>query len=104
MSQKQSPAEPQTPPQVAAEAAPALVGLPAGALHVNALDIEAQGVARRDDGKVIFVEGALPGEWVTASTFRKKNNWEQATLMALHTTSSQRVTPACPHFGLHSGA
>ena len=79
-------------------------GLPAGWLRVDALDIEAQGVARREDGKVIFIEGALPGELVSASTHRKKNNWEQATLTALHTTSSQRVTPGCPHFGLHAGA
>ncbi|WP_342129356.1 23S rRNA (uracil(1939)-C(5))-methyltransferase RlmD [Hydrogenophaga sp. OTU3427] len=86
------------------DAAPAASGLPAGWLRIDALDIEAQGVARRDDGKVIFVEGALPGELVSASTHRKKNNWEQATLTALHTTSSQRVTPGCPHFGLHAGA
>ena len=84
------------------EAAPS--GLPAGWLRVDALDIEAQGVARRDDGKVVFIEGALPGELVSANTHRKKNNWEQATLTALHTTSSQRVTPDCPHFGLHAGA
>jgi 23S rRNA (uracil1939-C5)-methyltransferase len=78
--------------------------LPAGGLRVDALDIEAQGIARRPDGKVVFIEGALPGELVSASVHRKKNNWEAATLTAIHRESSQRVRPACPHFGLHTGA
>ena len=79
-------------------------GLPDGWLHVDALDIDAQGVARKPDGKVVFIEGALPFEVVTANVNRKKNNWEQATLSAVHRESSQRVQPGCPHFGLHAGA
>lgn len=78
--------------------------LPEGWLKVDALDIEAQGVARKPDGKVVFIDGALPFELVTANTHRKKNNWEQASLVAVHRESSQRVRPACPHFGLHAGA
>jgi 23S rRNA (uracil1939-C5)-methyltransferase len=78
--------------------------LPEGWLEVDAMDIEAQGVARRPDGKVVFVEGALPFELVSAKVNRKKNNWEQATLTAIHRESSQRVRPHCPHFGLHEGA
>ncbi len=78
--------------------------LPEGWLAVDALDIDAQGVARRPDGKVVFIEGALPFELVTANVYRKKNNWEQASLTAIHRESSQRVRPHCPHFGLHEGA
>ncbi|TWO72658.1 23S rRNA (uracil(1939)-C(5))-methyltransferase RlmD [Caenimonas sedimenti] len=77
---------------------------PAGWLKIESLDIDAQGVARREDGKVVFVDGALPGEWVTANVHRKKNNWEQASLLAVHEQSAQRVRPRCPHFGLHEGA
>ena len=78
--------------------------LPEGWLEVDALDIDAQGVARRPDGKVVFIEGALPFELVSARVNRRKNNWEQATLTELHRESSQRVRPQCPHFGLHEGA
>ena len=78
--------------------------LPEGWLEVDSLDIDAQGVARRPDGKVVFIEGALPFERVSVKVNRKKNNWEQATLTALHRESSQRVRPQCPHFGLHEGA
>lgn len=79
-------------------------GLPPGWLHIDSLDIDAQGIARRPDGKVVFVEGALPGELVSANVNRRKNNWESATLTEIHRESSQRVRPGCPHFGLHAGA
>ena len=73
-------------------------------LHVQSLDLEAQGVARRADGKVVFIDGALPGEVVTAQVTRAKNQWEQAALVDVLRSSALRVTPVCPHFGLHTGA
>jgi len=78
-------------------------------LEVESLDLEAQGVARRDSidgspGKVVFIEGALPGERVQVQVSRKKNNWEQGQMTALSRESAQRVRPGCPHFGLHAGA
>ena len=73
-------------------------------LKVESLDLEAQGVAHDSEGKVVFIEGALPGETVQVRVNRRKNQWEQATLNALQGESSQRVRPACPHFGLHAGA
>ena len=78
--------------------------VPADALHIESMDLDAQGIAHRTDGKVVFVDGALPGEWVSAQVHRKKNNWEAATLTAVHRASSLRVAPRCPHFGLHAGA
>ena len=78
--------------------------LPEGWLQVQSMDLDAQGVARRPDGKVVFIDGALPFELVSANTHRKKNNWEQASLLAIHRESPQRVRPGCPHFGLHAGA
>jgi len=78
--------------------------LPEGWLAVESLDIDAQGIARRPDGKVVFIEGALPFEVVSTSVHRKKNNWEAGVVTAIHRESSQRVHPGCPHFGLHAGA
>ncbi len=73
-------------------------------LEVESLDLEAQGVAHRADGKVVFIEGALPGERVQVQVARKKNQWEQGQVTAISRESAQRVHPACPHFGLHAGA
>jgi 23S rRNA (uracil1939-C5)-methyltransferase len=73
-------------------------------LEVESLDLEAQGVARRADGKVVFIEGALPGERVQVQVSRRKNAWEQGPMSTLGRESAQRVQPGCPHFGLHAGA
>jgi 23S rRNA (uracil1939-C5)-methyltransferase len=73
-------------------------------LDVESLDMEAQGIAHRADDKVVFIEGALPFERVTANVFRKKTNFEKATLSTLERESAQRVKPGCPHFGMHVGA
>ena len=83
-------------------------------LEVESLDLDAQGIAHRPKpegeegepgtGKVVFIEGALPGERVQVQVSRKKNNWEQGQMSALSRESAQRVRPGCPHFGLHTGA
>src|SRR5574343_1354027 len=72
-------------------------------LKVESLDLEAQGVAHRADGKVVFIEDALPGEEVRVNVTRRKNNWEQATMTDRRRDSSQRVTPKCEFFGLCGG-
>ena len=72
-------------------------------LRIESLDLEAQGVAHNAEGKVVFVEDALPGEEVRVSVRRRKNNWEQAALVALRRESSQRVVPRCRHFGVCGG-
>ena len=77
---------------------------PDGQLLVESLDIDAQGIAHRDDGKVVFIEGALPFERVSVKVSRRKSSFEKAVLTMVHQASSQRVQPRCPHFGLHEGA
>jgi 23S rRNA (uracil1939-C5)-methyltransferase len=78
--------------------------MPPDWLWVESLDLEARGVAHKPDGKVVFIEGALPLEWVSVNIHRKKTSWEQGSVTAVHRQSSQRVEPGCPHFGLHAGA
>ncbi|MFM9917210.1 MAG: 23S rRNA (uracil(1939)-C(5))-methyltransferase RlmD [Rhizobacter sp.] len=72
-------------------------------LSVESLDLEGQGVAHNTEGKVVFIEGALPGEQVQVSVHRRKNNWEQASIVALRRESSQRVAPHCRYFGVCGG-
>src|SRR5476649_700552 len=72
-------------------------------LDIKSLDMDARGVghlANEDgsQGKVVFVEGALPGERVSFYTFKKKKNWEMARMTALHHESAMRVKPKCVHF------
>jgi 23S rRNA (uracil1939-C5)-methyltransferase len=72
-------------------------------IDITSLDMDARGVGHLENedgtpGKVIFVEGALPGERVSFLTFKKKKNWEAARMTTLHKASSMRVAPACQHF------
>ena len=71
-------------------------------LNIESLDLEARGIARRE-GKVVFVEGALPGERVVATTVRRKPSYEIARVEEILRPSSQRVVPRCPHFGVCGG-
>lgn len=77
-------------------------------IEIKSLDMEARGVGhvRNEDGsqgKVIFVEGALPGERVEYVSFRRKAKWEAATLTRLHNESVLRVKPQCAFFGTCGG-
>ncbi|MEO7940993.1 MAG: 23S rRNA (uracil(1939)-C(5))-methyltransferase RlmD [Burkholderiaceae bacterium] len=73
-------------------------------LHIESLDMDANGIAHRPDGKVVFVDGALPFETVSVQVTRSKASFDKATVTTIHHESTQRVQPACPHFGLHVGA
>ncbi len=74
-----------------------------GWLQIESLDLDGQGVTHRPDGKVVFVEGALPGEVVQVKVHRRKNQWEQGEAVAWRHESPMRVRPKCPHFGVCGG-
>ena len=72
-------------------------------LAVASLDAEGRGVARAPDGKVAFVEGALPGEIVEAELVRRKSSFDLMRTVAVLRESSARQTPRCPYFGVCGG-
>lgn len=76
--------------------------IPDAPLDIESLDQEGRGIARRD-GKAIFVEGALPGERVSVSVYRRKPTFEVATAATVHKAAASRVVPRCTHFGLCGG-
>ena len=69
---------------------------------IESIDHEGRGIAHAE-GKVIFIEGALTGELVTYSSYRKKNNYEQAQVGKILQQSFMRVQPKCPNFGVCGG-
>jgi 23S rRNA (uracil1939-C5)-methyltransferase len=69
---------------------------------IESLDHEGRGIAHAD-GKVVFIEGALTGERVTYSSYRKKNNYEQAKVEQILKQSFMRVQPKCSVFGVCGG-
>jgi len=69
---------------------------------VEALSHDARGIARVD-GKVWFIEGALPGERVTARGLKGRRNYGIAALESIDKASARRTTPRCEVFGICGG-
>src|SRR5260221_9701690 len=69
---------------------------------IESLDREGRGVAHVD-GKTIFVDGAITGEDVEYSSYRKKPAWEAAQVLRIEKAASARVAPRCAFFGTCGG-
>lgn len=74
----------------------------AGVHRVESLDQDGRGVTRVD-GKVTFVDGALPGEQIELEVWRRKRSFDLAAATRVLRESSQRVVPRCPHFARCGG-
>ncbi len=76
--------------------------LTGGVCEVDALNHDGAGVGRCA-GKVVFIEGALPGEEVDFGYRGRKPRYDRAVMHALRRASPDRVTPPCAHFGVCGG-
>jgi 23S rRNA (uracil1939-C5)-methyltransferase len=72
-------------------------------LRIDSLDAEGRGVGRNPEGKVVFVEGALPGEQVDFAVLKKKLSHEFARATSILHESPSRRAPRCAHFGVCGG-
>ena len=71
--------------------------------EITGLTHDGRGVARRADGKAVFIAGALPGERVMASQTGHHRSFDEARAVEVLLASPHRVTPRCVHFGVCSG-
>ena len=65
-------------------------------LSVTGVAAGGEGVARLDDGRVVFVRGALPGERVAAVVTGEHRRFLRATTVEVVDPSADRVAPPCP--------
>jgi 23S rRNA (uracil1939-C5)-methyltransferase len=70
--------------------------------RIESLDREGRGVAHVE-GKTIFVDGAVTGEEVEYSPYRKKPSFELAQVLRIAKESPSRVSPRCAFFGTCGG-
>ncbi len=66
-------------------------------LRVTATARDGAGVARGDDGRVIFVEGALAGETVSVEIVRTDRRWSRARVVTVIEKSPDRIQVPCAH-------
>ncbi len=57
----------------------------------------------RLDGKVIFIEGAIPGDVVDVVLLKNKKDWAEGRTTAFKKYSPLRIEPFCTHFGTCGG-
>ncbi|OGT07280.1 MAG: hypothetical protein A2X78_02360 [Gammaproteobacteria bacterium GWE2_37_16] len=69
---------------------------------IEKLSHDGRGIAHIN-GKTTFIERALPSEEVSIEYLRKHSKYDEAKTIKIITTSSERVTPKCLHFGICGG-
>jgi len=72
-------------------------------IEMNAYAAEGKSIAHLEDGKVLFVENAVPGDVIHARIVKQKKNWAEGKIMELVKPSPDRIDPFCPHFGICGG-
>ena len=77
----------------------------AGQLELEASTMASDGraVARALDGKVTFIEGALPGEVVSVEVVDERSSYRSAVLRRVLEASPDRVEPSCPAVAMGCG-
>ena len=71
-------------------------------LAVTSYAAEGKGLGRVD-GKVIFVEGAVPGDVVDVLITKSKKDWAEGKATKIKEFSKERSEPFCIHFGVCGG-
>ncbi len=71
-------------------------------IFVSNYAAEGKAIARID-GKVIFVEGAVPGDVADVALSKTKKDWAEGKAVAIREYSKERVQPFCIHFGVCGG-
>jgi len=71
-------------------------------IEVSGYAAEGKSLARLD-GKVIFIQGAVPGDVVNLILTKNKKDWAEARVKDFVSYSADRVEPFCIHFGICGG-
>lgn len=69
---------------------------------IEAMSHEGRGIAHVD-GKVVFIDGALPGERVRFRYTRRRSKRDEGIVDEVLDASPERIAPRCPHFGTCGG-
>lgn len=71
-------------------------------LEITGYAAEGKSLARLD-GKVVFVEGAVPGDVADVRLSKSKKDWAEGKAIRISKYSENRVQPFCMHFGTCGG-
>ena len=77
-------------------------GLVLQKLQVDDYAAEGRSLSRQD-GKVVFIEGAVPGDVVDVRLQKNKKDWASGKAVFFHAFAPDRTEPFCEHFGVCGG-
>lgn len=72
-------------------------------LKVTDAGAKGKAIAHAPDGRVVFIDNAVPGDIATVQTFKKRKGFYEATATSFSKYSEKRSEPECPHFGVCGG-
>ena len=72
-------------------------------ITIESYAAEGKSIARLEEGKVLFVDNAIPGDIVDVGITKDKKSWMQGRVLRLVQPSPQRIEPFCQHFGICGG-
>jgi len=72
-------------------------------LTIESLAYGGAGVASAEDGRIVFVDGACPGDTVEAVMTEEHPRFLKARIETILEPSLDRVEPPCPYFGICGG-
>lgn len=72
-------------------------------LTVEHIAAEGKCIAHTEDGVVVFIEYAVPGDVVNVRVLRKKKSFIDAKIIEIVKPSKYRLEPFCEHFGICGG-
>lgn len=70
---------------------------------ISSYAAEGKSIAQLEDGKVLFVPNAIPGDVVNVRVLKNKKSWAEGKVLKLVTPSADRVDSFCEHFGVCGG-
>jgi len=73
--------------------------------NLEVIDAGAKGkaVAKAEDGRIVFINNAVPGDIVNVQTTKKRKGFFEGSAISFSKYSEKRVEPICPHFGTCGG-
>src|ERR1700744_2600331 len=72
-------------------------------IKIESYAAEGKSIVRLEDGKVLFVDNAIPGDIIDVIIIKDKKSWAQGKTIRLVEPSPQRIEPFCQHFGVCGG-
>ena len=72
-------------------------------LTIDGIAKKGKGVGRTEEGQVVFVQGAIPGDIIDVNVQKKRRRHLEGKVAKIHTKSKDRTLAVCEHYGTCGG-